>query len=140
MVRFAPPPGPNAPSLRCSQDSRETASPVQSAFDSHGRASQRPPAPHSEVKAHICPAFAPAVQSPNAPVASLSRQKPQNTRCCVPWGSAVLDDVPVVSRNGTGRLPIRTSVLIVQSWLVGYCVSPVPPPPSGTHAMPLSKP
>src|SRR6185369_14174661 len=136
-VMLAPPPGPKAPSFFCSQASRAS---VQSASDSQRFSRQTPTRPQSPVTPQVRPSLAPPSHTPKRPVLSESRQKPQNTRCCVPDGAAVFEALPVVSRNGTDRLPTRTRVLTVQSWLVGYSGRPVPPPPSGMQGLPLSKP
>src|SRR6476646_1453485 len=113
---LAPPPGPKAPSFRCSQAPRAS---VQSASVVH-RFSRQRPLGQSPLTAQSCPSLTPPSQSPKAPV-EVSRQKPQNTRCLVPDGTAVLVDVPVVRRNGTDESPTLTRVETVQSWLVGYC-------------------
>jgi len=72
------------------------------------------------------------------PVLAWSRQNPQKTRCSVPEATAVLLEMPVVSANGMGSIPMGWPVSVPtgkpgggQSWLVGYGAPRLPLP--GSH-------
>jgi hypothetical protein len=89
MVRLAPPPGPKAPSFFCSHDSRTS---VAVGVRSQGFSRQTPTSPQSPVTVQAQPSVGrTAVAHAEAAVAFASRQKPQNTRCCVPDGAAVFE-------------------------------------------------
>src|SRR4029453_14487562 len=110
MVRLAPPGGPKAPLVRCSQLSN---SPLQAAPIA------MPFSQQSWAVAGVLPR--------NAPVPSASRQNPENTRACtlavlpVSLGAGVPlhATVPLVSAKATGSVPMLKFSAGGQSWLVG---------------------
>jgi hypothetical protein len=131
IVLLAPPLGPKAPLLRCSQLSNSPlhAAPTAMPFSQHGCA-----------VAGVVPA--------KAPVPSVSRQKPENTRL---WALAVLPvslvavvpvqvNVPVEREKAIGRVPMLKVSDGGQSWLVGYAGSPPRPVVPGVQVMLLFGP
>jgi hypothetical protein len=125
MVRLAPPNGPNAPLLRCSQLSKtpEQGGPTARPFSQQRRAG-----------------------CSKLPDSSRSRQYPEKTRLCelivapVSFVAGVPDQVtlPLERLRPIGSVPTMNIGSGGQSWLVGYALLiPVVP---GVHAMPLFGP
>ena len=113
IVRTRPPPGPNAPFVRCSQLSR--GSPAQSELSTHDLGPAHGKPPQWEVLPHAAPLFPPPTHNPKPPVVSASRQKPQKTRVCVPDGAAVAVATPVVNIVPAATVPMLSIGLGGQS-------------------------
>src|SRR6185503_9228441 len=119
MVRLAPPFGPKAPCVRCSQLSALLS------VSAHAPLIAMPFSQHCR---NWPPVVALTSKLPVPPGSATSRQKPEKTRV---WELAVLPvslvatvplhvTVPVVRLNATGSEPIEVMGSGGQSWLVGY--------------------